>query len=147
MSVRASASRSFDLLRRHIRDGAEHRALLGQFEALRGSLDGLLAFEVPQFCEPEIEEFHSAGGEHDVARLQIAMNHALPVGGVESPGDLGRRERAPDRREPDRPLNVRRASLPRAAPSRETAHRRLSPTSWMVQMCGWVIRAIARASR
>ncbi len=83
-----------DLLRRHIRDGAEHRALLGQFEALRGSLDGLLAFEVPQFCKPEIEKFHAAAGEHDVARLQIAMNHALPVGGVESPGDVaGERDR------------------------------------------------------
>ena len=41
---------AFDLLRRHIRDGAEHRALLGQFEAVRGSLDGLLAARGPAAC-------------------------------------------------------------------------------------------------
>ena len=85
----------FDLLRRHVRDGAEHRALLGQFEALRGSVDGLLVFDVAQFCQPEVEKLDSAGGEHDVARLQIAMNHALLVGCVERGGDVaGERERA-----------------------------------------------------
>ena len=54
----------------------------------------VLAFEVPQFREPEIEKLHAAAGEHDVARLQIAMNHALAVGGVESARDVaGERER------------------------------------------------------
>jgi hypothetical protein len=50
-------------------------------------------------ANPEVEDFdHSVGGDLDVRRLEIAMDDALVVRGIESAGDLsGNLERLDDR--------------------------------------------------
>ncbi len=83
-----------------------------------------VAFEVPQFREPEIEKLDSAAGEHDVARLQIAMNHALAVGGIESAAISPASARA--RSTGSGPRSRRSASV---SPSRSSMTRNGTPST------------------
>jgi hypothetical protein len=41
-----------------------------------------------QLRQTEVEELGARPGQHDVARLQVAVHHALPVRGGEGLGDL-----------------------------------------------------------
>ena len=43
------------------------------------------------FGEPEVEQLHAGLGQHDVAGLQVAMDDAVAMRGVERGRDLDRR--------------------------------------------------------
>jgi len=54
----------------------------GELRHARGGFGSL------HFRETEVQELRAGLGEHDIAGFQIAMDHAVAVGGVESVGDL-----------------------------------------------------------
>ena len=93
-------------------------------KALRGRFDGVRRL-VPQFRQPEIEELHAARREHDVARLQIPMNHAFPVRGVERRRDLAGRQASAVSTESG-PRSRRSASV---SPSRSSMTRNGTPSN------------------
>ena len=98
MSVRASASRRFELLGRHVLKGAEDGSFLGE-----GLLHGRAVedLELRRLRQTEVEELRAGARDHDVPRLEIAMDHASAMRAVERLGDLravleniGQRQRA-----------------------------------------------------
>src|SRR5207247_7406813 len=87
-----------ELLRRHVLERAEDRALCGERRRDRGRLrhvacrgaarrDG--AALGSEAREAEVHELGAAPGEHDVAGLQVAMDHTRTMGAVERVRDLG----------------------------------------------------------
>jgi len=79
----------FDLLGRHVLEGANDGALLGHGGGSRdggGERCSRSKWE-RGFCEAEIEELRTGFRDHDVAGLQIAMNDALAMGLIEGIGD------------------------------------------------------------
>ena len=80
----------FELLWSHVLKSAENRAFGG--ERVRDRGQGRVAprgrRSLRNFGQAEIEQFGPGAGEHDVARLEVAMNHALAVRGVQGAGDL-----------------------------------------------------------
>ena len=82
-------------LRRHVLKRAEDGALRRQRSRPGGrGGDGEGAAAVDRaghdLRQTEIEQLHTRGGDHDVAGLQVAMQDALAVRGVEGAGDLHR---------------------------------------------------------
>ena len=75
----------FDLLGRHVLERADDRSFLGQRFVMGGAVD--LEYR-RGLGQPEIEELRSRLGDHDVARLQIAVDDPRAMGFVESVGDL-----------------------------------------------------------
>jgi hypothetical protein len=74
-----------------------------QSKTLRRSLERLRVIDVFQFGQSEIEQLHATRRQHDVAGLQIAMNHAFPMRGVERGRDLASGHQ--------RPIDGKRATL------------------------------------
>jgi hypothetical protein len=74
----------------HVRQGSEHDTFIGQLQALGGLSHFLVVLSIPELCQTKVEELHAAGRQHDVARLEVAMNHALAVCSVERLRDLDR---------------------------------------------------------
>jgi len=66
---------SLDLLRRHVRHGADHES--GMDECLVGEILRI------DRREPEVQQLHTACRHHDVLRLQVAVNDTLGVCAVE----------------------------------------------------------------
>ena len=90
---------AFDLLRRHVRQRAQDGALRRQRNGVgfheAGAVDRRSVLDLR---ESEIENLHAAFGEQDVARLQVAVDDALFVRGIERVQDLLRQfERLSDR--------------------------------------------------
>ena len=89
MSLRASASRpstcSGDMYGQGAQDGAFRRQRNGLSLHVAAAVDSRSVLDLR---ESEIENLHAALGEQDVAGLQIAVNDALPVRGVERVQDL-----------------------------------------------------------
>ncbi len=78
------------LLGRHIRTGPQHHSRNRQ-----GRL-GRVPPRLDQPCQAEIEDFRMPlRGNHDVRRLEIAVDHPGPVGGPQSPRDLHTDSRGP----------------------------------------------------
>ena len=71
-------------LRRHVLNRPENLPLLGHL--LDGCFRGRRLDVL--FGEPEIEQLHARLREHDVRRLQIAVDDSLPMCFVQSVGDL-----------------------------------------------------------
>ena len=86
MSLRASASLPFELLRSHVLRRAHHRAFRGQHggESLLGG-PGLWH----RLRQPEVEHLHAIPRQHDVLRLDVAMGDSGAMRAVERVGDLG----------------------------------------------------------
>ena len=63
---------------RNLKQGKEHRKLLG------GRVAKL------RLGQPKIEKFRATFGQHNIARLEIAMNQPLMMGRVETTGNLDR---------------------------------------------------------
>ena len=78
-----------DLLWGHVRQGA-HRAPLG------GLVDG---HPVEDLGQTEVEDLHRAAGDHDVARLQVPVQHPLGVGVIHRGAELGEHREHLDKRE------------------------------------------------
>ena len=53
------------------------------------ALNVLVRFSRSKLGETEVEELDATLGQHDVARLQVPVNHAMPVRGIERVGDVG----------------------------------------------------------
>jgi hypothetical protein len=70
--------------------GLLSRKLLGRHICRRAEdrMGGRLRFITQLLCQAEVEHLHSRLGDHDVARLQVAMNDALVVRAAKSAGDL-----------------------------------------------------------
>src|SRR5205823_7903173 len=85
--------RAARLLRRHVTNGSQYRSQVGLSEchrscSVRRSL-GEGGFG--KLCNPEVEHFHvSVRPEHDVLRLDVAMDNAGFVGGGERTRHLDR---------------------------------------------------------
>src|SRR4029077_7032418 len=81
------------LLRRHVTDSSQYRPQIGVSECHRSCpvRRSLGEGGFGKFCNPEIEHFHVAvRPEHDVLRLDIAMDNACFVGGGERTRHLDR---------------------------------------------------------
>ncbi len=79
------------LLGRHVGDGADGGTGAGEQGGVDGGADadgGLFVF-FGQLGEAEVEDLGApAGGDEDVGGLDVAVNDAFTVGGVEGVGDL-----------------------------------------------------------
>ncbi len=82
------------MLGAHVSGRAEQYALLRHLRRERrgqGHAGGVLGIGLPRLGEPEVEDLDLAvGRDHDVRRLQVAMDDPLGVGRLESVGDLQR---------------------------------------------------------
>ncbi len=114
---------AFELLRRHVLEGAEHRAPLRQRLARlglrrqgRGSGKRAVPSRRLELRQTEVEELDPALRQHHVAGLQVAMDDALPVRLVQRVGDLDAeaQELLGGKRRPC--SDARPASLPRGTP-------------------------------
>ena len=95
MSVRASASLPFELLRRHVLERPEDRALLRQTLLRRKRRQALLARGGRhRLRQAEVQQLHARLRQHHVAGLQVPMHDPLPVRLVQRVGDLRRRSAA-----------------------------------------------------
>src|SRR4029077_12250728 len=85
--------RTARLFRRHVTNGSQDRAQVGlgqchRSSPVRRSLD---EGGFGKFCNPEVEHLHvSIRPEHDVLRLDIAMDNSRLMGGSESTRHLDR---------------------------------------------------------
>ena len=88
--VRASVDRlPVELLGRHVLQGAEQAALRRQRGAGRRRRRVVVrGARVAQPGQSEVEQLHAGGREHHVARLQVAVDDAPPVGGIERLGNV-----------------------------------------------------------
>ncbi len=80
---------AFELLRRHVRDGADHRPLgaQGRCSGRRRAVEfGLRAAEL--LGETEVEHLGAVLGEHDVAGLEVAVDDRTTVRRLHGLGDL-----------------------------------------------------------
>ena len=101
MSVRASIGCAARLLRRHVGDGADGRAGVGQHPARRRGRRGFVGLTRGDLGDAEIHQLRlAARGQEHVRRLDVAMDDAERVGRVERIGercadcdDLGQRQR------------------------------------------------------
>src|SRR5438034_3679221 len=85
--------RATRLLRRHVRNGSEYRPQIGLSECHRSCpvRRSLGEGGFGKLCNPEIENFHvPIRPEHDVLRLDVAMDNAGFVGGGERTRHLDR---------------------------------------------------------
>src|SRR6266550_1967249 len=85
--------RAARLLRRHVTNGSQYRSQIGLSECHRSCpvRRSLGEGGFGQFCNPEIEHFHVAvRPEHDVLRLDVAMDNASIVRGGERTRHLDR---------------------------------------------------------
>ncbi len=81
----------FELLGRHVRNGADEHALAGQRQ-IRQGVGGIHA-SVPgrlQFGQAEVQHLHAAARQHDVARLEIPVDDAGAMRGRQGVGQLRR---------------------------------------------------------
>ena len=107
------------LLRRHVGDGADRGA--GHAREVFGRAASRAARRVParaavlrrQLREAEVEHLHrAAAGQEDVRRLDVAMQDAFGVRGVERVGDLRRDvEHLPQIERPPRQLAIERLAV------------------------------------
>ncbi len=98
---------AFQLLRGHVPDGAEDSSLLGQVFGAGGHQGGAQGGvgTLAELRQTEVEKLGSGLGEHDVARLQVAVQDAMAMGLGQRVGDVdgvaqGLREGKRARREP-----------------------------------------------
>ena len=86
---------SFQLFGRHVLPRAENRSFRGQWLLLQ-CRTRLRSSSVTtggprlEFGQTKVEELHARPGDHDVARLQIAMHDAAAMGLAQRFGDLDR---------------------------------------------------------
>ena len=75
------------LLRAHVLEGPQNHPLGRERRGLRrcrGQMRGGRLFSVSfQLCEPEVQQLGARLRQHHVGRLQVAVDHALPVRGGE----------------------------------------------------------------
>src|SRR5207245_3669189 len=76
-----------ELFRRHVLEGAEERSFGGERPLLRCIRDSSRRLS-STFSQAEVEELGAGLGDHDVARLQIAMDYSLPMCLPERLGNL-----------------------------------------------------------
>ena len=96
---------ALELLRRHIRVSPQDRPDLGEGSMLGGygrrRCGGVRRVSPPQLGQPEVQELRPRLRQHDVARLQVPVHDALPMGRVQRLGDLdGALERLLQRQRP-----------------------------------------------
>ena len=144
MSVRASASVAFELLRRHV-ERAEMVPVPGQRHVQAWFVWTACAAGPLPLGETEVEQLGAALGQHDVRGLRSRCTMPARARLSSASADLERPptassdgQRAPRGAAPERlALDVLH--------DEEGAPR--APTSWSVQMCGWFSPAMACASR
>src|SRR5437667_1366231 len=80
------------LFRRHVRNGSEYRAQVGLNQQERFVFrQGCWCFLFRKLCNPKVEHFYvSVRTEHDVLRLDIAMDNSRLMCGGERTRDLDR---------------------------------------------------------
>src|SRR6266480_3526536 len=80
------------LLRRHVTKGPQYSPKIGLHQQQRFvSRHGCWQFLLGELCNPKVEHFHvSVRPEHDVLRLNVAMNNSRLVCGGERTRDLDR---------------------------------------------------------
>ena len=123
-SERASTGFPVELLGRHVLQRAEQAALRRQRGAGRRPRRIVRRVRLAQPGQPEVEQLHPGGREHHVARLQVAVDDAPPVGGVERLGDVsGDAQRLVQRQRP--PLEAPGERLPVEAFHDEEVDRRI----------------------
>ncbi len=85
---------AFELLRRHVAQRAQNRVRTSDVARLGGFIaetrHDRLARRRRQLREPEVEELHARRREHDVARFDIPVHDAMPVGERDCVGERGR---------------------------------------------------------
>ena len=83
---------SFELLGRHVVQRPDDRALFGDRvgRPRRGDRAARDRIRRPHLRDAEVEQLDAGARQHDVRRLQIAMDDALAMGMVERIGDLDR---------------------------------------------------------
>ena len=82
---------AFELLRRHIAQRAQNRVRTGEVGRLSEFVAETRHHRLGRHLrEPEVEELHARRREHDVARFDIPVHDAMPVGERDSVGERGR---------------------------------------------------------
>ena len=141
------------LLRRHVGDRAERRARAGQDSS---ATPRSAAASTPptgvrprrQLRQAEIEHLRvAARRDEDVGRLDVAVDDALRVRGVQRVGNLDRRGRAAARSASGLPPMRCFSVCPSSNSMAMNGWPSCSPMSWIVQMFGWLSAEAARASR
>ena len=80
---------ALELFRRHVLDRADDQALCGE-RSCSGTLrlPEVLRARLIYLRQPEIQQLGAGLGEHDITRLEIAVNHAVPMGLIQRVCDL-----------------------------------------------------------
>src|ERR1700685_4736611 len=79
---------AFQLFRRHVLHGAENRSWHGKRSAHGRGSAGISLQNFLVLRQTEIEQFRAGLRQHYVRGFQVAMDNSLPVGFVESVGNL-----------------------------------------------------------
>ena len=88
--MRSSIGSPFDLLRRHVLQGANHLAGIGQWLFARRRWERVKRISLERLRHAKVEQLGASLGQHDVGGLEIAMHDPVPVRMVERLGNLDR---------------------------------------------------------